>query len=96
MTIADDAATHATGPSPPVLADASNARERVIWSRDIERMDAPGTMKQHVLRAKDPLMQSRTSLVHGAGADEAYGLIHHDCVGSVLSVCVSPASHAIR
>jgi hypothetical protein len=24
-------------------------------------------------------MQSRTSLVHGTGADEAYGLIHHGC-----------------
>jgi hypothetical protein len=34
-------------------------------------------------------MQSRTSLVHGTSADEAYGLIHVGCLGSVLSVCVS-------
>jgi hypothetical protein len=34
-------------------------------------------------------MQSRTSLVHGTSADEAYGLIHGGCLGSVLSVCVS-------
>jgi hypothetical protein len=34
-------------------------------------------------------MQSRTSLVHGANVDEAYGLIHVGCFGSVLSVCVS-------
>jgi hypothetical protein len=29
------------------------------------------------------------------GVDEAYGLIHHGCGGSVLSVCVSRASHGI-
>ena len=40
-------------------------------------------------------MQTRTSLVHGTGVDEAYGLIHHGCGGSVLSVCVSRASHEI-
>jgi hypothetical protein len=40
-------------------------------------------------------MQSRTSLVHGTGVDEAYGLIHHGCGGSVLSVCISRASHEI-
>jgi hypothetical protein len=34
-------------------------------------------------------MQYRTSLVHGTSIDEAYGLIHHGCLGSVLSVCVS-------
>jgi hypothetical protein len=34
-------------------------------------------------------MQSRTSLVHGTNVDEAYGLIHVGCLGSVLSVCVS-------
>ena len=34
-------------------------------------------------------MQSRTSLVHGTKVDEAYGLIHVGCSGSVLSVCVS-------
>jgi hypothetical protein len=40
-------------------------------------------------------MQCRTALVHGTGADEAYGLIHHGCGGSELSVCVSRASHEI-
>ena len=40
-------------------------------------------------------MQSRTSLVHGTGVDEAYGLIHHGCGGSVLGVCISRASHEI-
>jgi hypothetical protein len=51
-------------------------------------MDAHDTL----LRAKDPLMQTRTSLVHGTGVDEAYGLIHHGCGGGVLSVCVSRVS----
>jgi hypothetical protein len=34
-------------------------------------------------------MQSRTSLVHGTNVDEAYGLIHVGCFGSVLTICVS-------
>ena len=41
-------------------------------------------------------MQHWTSLVHGTDVDEAYGLIHHGCLGSVLSICVSRASHDIR
>ena len=41
-------------------------------------------------------MQTRTSLVHGTGVDEAYGLIHRGCGGSVLSVCVSRAPHEIN
>jgi hypothetical protein len=48
-----------------------------------------------LLEAKDLFMQSWTSLVHGTGADEAYGLIHRGCGGSALSVCVSRASHDI-
>lgn len=34
-------------------------------------------------------MQSRASLIHDNSADEAYGLIHRGCLGSVLTVCVS-------
>ena len=45
---------------------------------------------------KDPVMQSWTSLVHGTGVDEAYGLIHRGCGGSVLRICVSKAPHDIR
>jgi hypothetical protein len=41
-------------------------------------------------------MQTRTSLVHGTGVDEAYGLIRHGCGGSVLSICVSRGSHEIN
>ena len=37
-------------------------------------------------------MQTRTSLVHGTGVDEAYGLIHRGGLSSVLSVCVSRRS----
>ena len=41
-------------------------------------------------------MQVSTSLVHGTDVDETYGLIHRGCLGSVLSICVSRASHDIR
>ena len=40
-------------------------------------------------------MQHWTSLIHGTRVDEAYGLIHHGCGGSVLSICVSKASQGI-
>jgi hypothetical protein len=39
-------------------------------------------------------MQTRTSLVHGTGVDEVYGLIHRGGLSSVLSVCVSRRSNA--
>ncbi len=36
------------------------------------------------------------ALVGIVGVDEEYGLIHHGCGGSVLSVCISRASHEIN
>jgi hypothetical protein len=40
-------------------------------------------------------MRIRTSLTHGTRADEAYGLIHEGCHGSVLSVCVSRTAERV-
>ena len=34
-------------------------------------------------------MQSDTSLVSASAADEAYGLVHRACMGSVLKICMS-------
>jgi hypothetical protein len=41
-------------------------------------------------------MQTRTSLVHGTGVVEAFGLIHEGCLGSALSVCVSRSVEQVR
>jgi hypothetical protein len=64
-------------------------------SRDIDEWMHQGRRNNTWLGAKDPFMQSWTSLPHGTGVDEAYGLIHSGCGGSALSICVSRALHDI-